>query len=193
MGRLRSLIVLAPALLAACGDQGPEAPAAIVVTPTVPRVPMGGTLQLDANVVNAEGRALEDEPVSFESAEPDVLTVDDGGLLTSVGSLDTVTIAATSGDLETEVQALIVPPPSALVVVPRSLTLAAGENAQLYIVVTDEHGDSIPDADLVFESETPRVAWVGADGMVWASRSGLTTLWITNGDRTLDVHVTVTP
>ena len=193
MGRLRALIVLAPALLAGCGDQGPEAAAAIVVTPTVPRVPMGGTLQLVAAVVNAEGRALEDERVSFTSAEPEVLTVDDVGLLTSVASLDTVTITATSGDLEAEVQALVVPPPSDLVVVPRSLTLAAGENAQLYIVLTDEHGDSIPDADLVFESEMPSVAWVGADGMVWTSRSGVTTLWITGGDRRLDVHVTVTP
>jgi hypothetical protein len=193
MGRLRALIALAPALLAGCSDQGPEAPAAIVVTPTVPRVPMGGTLQLNASVVNAEGRALEDQRVSFASAEPEVLAVGDDGLLTSVASLDTVTITATSGDLEAEVEALVVPPPSALVVVPRSLTLAAGGNAQLYIVVTDEQGDSIPDPDLVLESEVPAVAWAGADGGLRAGRSGVTTIWVTSGDHTLDVHVTVTP
>ena len=128
MDRLRSLIVLAAALLAGCGDQGPQSPAALVVTPTVPRVPMGGTLQLDAAVVNADGRAIEDEPLSFESAEPDVLTVSDGGLLRSVGSLDTVTITATSGDLATQVEVLVVPPPSALTVVPRSSDGARGRH-----------------------------------------------------------------
>ncbi len=193
MGRLRSLIVLAPALLAACGDQGPHIPAAIVVTPTVPRVPMGRTLQLNAAVVNAEGRAIEDEPVGFESAEPEVMTVSDRGLLTSVGSLDTVTITATGGGLTAAVEALVVAPPSALTVVPRSLTLAAGTAAQLYIIVTDERGDSIPDPDLVLETDDAAVAWVGLDGWVRTGRSGLVTLLITSGEQSVDVHVTVTP
>ena len=193
MDRLRSLIVLAAALLAGCGDQGPQSPAALVVTPTVPRVPMGGTLQLDAAVVNADGRAIEDEPLSFESAEPDVLTVSDGGLLRSVGSLDTVTITATSGDLATQVEVLVVPPPSALTVVPRSLTVPAGDIAQLYIIVTDEHGDSIPSPALILETDTPSVAFVDPSGIVRTGQSGLATLIITSGEHSVDVHVTVTP
>lgn len=193
MGRLRSLMVLVPALLAACGDQGPSTPAAIVVTPTVPRVPMGGTLQLDVAVVNADGQAMEDEQVTFESAEPEVVTVSDAGLLTSVGSLDTVTITATSGELAAEVEALVVPPPSSLVVVPRSLRLAAGDFVQLYIVVTDEHGDSIPDADLVLETDNAAVASVSVYGEVRAGRSGLATIYVTSGEHTVDIPVTVTP
>jgi uncharacterized protein YjdB len=193
MGRLRSLILLAPALLAACGDQGPHVPAAIVVTPTVPRVPLGGTLQLNAAVVDADGRAIEDEPITFLSAEPEVVTVSDGGLLTSVGSLDTVTITATGGGLTTELDALVVAPPSSLTVAPRSLTLAAGTGAQIYIIVTDEQGDSIPDPDLVLETDNAAVAWVGVDGGVQAWRSGLATLFITSGEQRVDVHLTVTP
>lgn len=192
MDRLRSLIALVAALVAACGDQGPRTPAALVVTPTVPRVPMGGTLQLNAAVVNADGQAIEDEPLRFESAEPAVLTVSDGGLLTSVGSLDTVTITATSGELTAEVAALVVPPPSALTVVPRSLTLPAGEVALLYIIVTDEHGDSIPDPDLIVETDTPSVAFADPDGTVRTGQSGLATLIITSGEHSVDVHVTVT-
>ena len=42
MARLRSLIVLALVLPAACEDQGPRTPAEIVITPNQPRVPMGG-------------------------------------------------------------------------------------------------------------------------------------------------------
>jgi len=193
MDRLRSLIILAPALLVSCGDQGPSTPAAIVVTPTVPRVPMGGTLQLNVAVVNADGQAIEDERVTFESAEPDVVTVSDAGILTSVGSLDTVGITMTSGDLAAEVPALVVPPPSSLVVVPRSLSLTAGEHFQLYIVVTDENGDSITEPDLVLETDNAAVAWVGPGGGVQAGQSGLATLFITSGEHTVDVPVTVTP
>jgi hypothetical protein len=193
MGRLRSLMVLAPALLAACGDQGPDAPAALVVTPAAARVPMGGTFQLAVAVVNADGRAIEGEQVTFESAEPEVVAVTDDGLLTSVGSLDTVTVTATSGDLTAEVEALVVPPPSSFLVIPRELTLAAGETAQLYIVVTDEHGDSIPAPGLVIETDNAPVAWAGPGGGVQAGQSGLATLSVSNGEDVIDVFVTVTP
>jgi uncharacterized protein YjdB len=193
MGRLRSLIILAPALLAACDDQGPHTPAAIVITPNMPRVPMGGTRQLTVAVVDADGRAIEGEPVTLESDEPDVVTVSDAGLLTSGGSLDTVTITAASGDLATAIEAEVVPPPSSLVVIPRSLRLAAGEVVQLYIVVTDEHGDSIPDPGLVLQTDDAAVASVSVHGEVRAVRSGLTTVYVTSGEHSVDIPVAVTP
>jgi hypothetical protein len=154
---------------------------------------MGGTRQLTAAVVGGDGRVLEDERVTFESAEPDVVTVSEAGLLTSIGSLDTVTITASSGGLATELEALVVPPPSSLVVVPRSLRLAAGEFAQLYIVVTDENGDSIPAPDLVMEIDVPSVVSAGLDGAVVAGRSGLATIFVISGEHRVDIPVTVTP
>ena len=143
--------------------------------------------------MGGDGRVLEDEPVTFESAEPEVVTVSDAGLLTSVGSLDTVTITASSGGLTTEIEALVVPPPSSLVVVPRTLRLAAGEFAQLYIVVTDENGDSIPTPDLVLGIDNTEVASVSVDGSVVAGQSGLTTIFVTSGEHRVDIPVTVTP
>jgi uncharacterized protein YjdB len=193
MGRLRSLILLTPVLLVACDDQGPRTPADLVVTPNMPQVPMGGTRQLTATVVDADGRAIDGEAVTFESAEPDVVMVSDGGLLTSVGSLDTVTITATSGDLAAEVEAEVVPPPSSLVVSPSSLRLAVGEAVQLYIIVTDEHGDSIPDAELVLETDNAAVASVSVDGVVRGMRSGLATVYVISGEHRRDIAVAVTP
>jgi uncharacterized protein YjdB len=193
MGRLRSLIILVPVLVVACDDQGPRTPADLVVTPNMPQVPMGGTRQLTATVVDADGRAIEGEAVTFESAEPDVVTVSDGGLLSSVGSLDTVTITATSGDLAAEVQAQVVPPPSSLVVSPSSLRLAVGEVVQLYIIVTDEHGDSIADAEFVLETDNLAVASVSVEGWVVGRRSGLATVYVLSGEHRRDVIVAVTP
>ena len=154
---------------------------------------MGGTRQLTATVVDVDGRAIEGEPVTFASAEPEVVTVSDDGLLTSIGSLDTVTITAISGDLAAEVQALVVPPPSALVVSPTSVRLAVGEVVQLYIVVTDEHGDPIPDAEFVLETDNPAVASVSAGGGVQGMRSGLATVYVISGEHRRDIPVAVTP
>ena len=162
MGRLRSLIILVPVLVAACDDQGPRTPADLVVTPNMPQVPMGGTRQLTATVVDADGRAIEGEAVTFESAEPHVVTVSDGGLLSSVGSLDTVTITATSRDLAAEVQAQVVPPLPPRE--PEPLRLAVGEVVQLYIIVTDEHGDSIADAELILTATCGCLGECGGPG-----------------------------
>jgi len=193
MGRLRSLIILAQVLLVACDDQGPRTPADLVVTPNMPQVPMGGIRQLTATVVDADGRAIDGEAVTFESAEPDVVTVSDGGLLTSVGWLDTVTITATSGDLAAEVEAKVVPPPSSLVVGPSSLRLAVGDWVQLYIIVTDEHGDSIPGAEVVLQTDNAAVASVSVGGVVRGMRSGLATVYVISGQHRRYIAVAVTP
>ena len=122
-----------------------------------------------------------------------MVTVSDAGLLSSVGSLDTVTITATSGDLAAEVEAEVVPPPSSLVVSPSSLRLAVGEVVKLYIIVTDEHGDSIPNPELVLETDNPAVAWVSVGGAVEGMRSGLATVYVISGEHRRDIPVAVTP
>ena len=186
-------VLLAPALLPACDDQGPGAPAAIVITPNAPRVPAGATRQLTATVVDDDGRAIPGEPMAFESSEPDLVTVSEAGLLTSVGGLGTATIIAASGDLTAEVEAEVVPPPSSLYVSPTSLRLAVGEAVQLYIIVTDENGDSIPNAELAVHTDNPDVAAVTVDGWVTGNHSGLTLVAITSGEHRREVSVAVTP
>jgi uncharacterized protein YjdB len=119
--------------------------------------------------------------------------VSEDGLLTSIGSLDTVTITAGSGSHIAEVEAEVVPPPSALTVSPTSLRLAPGEFRQLYIIVTDENGESIPDAELVIEIDNPTVAVSSVDGLVFGLRSGVATVSVINGERRRDIPVTVTP
>jgi uncharacterized protein YjdB len=180
-------VLLAPALLSACGeDQGPRTPVAIVLTPNAPRVPAGGTRQLTATVV-------DDEPMAFESSEPAVVTVNEAGLLTSVGPLGRATITAASGDLSAEVEAEVVPPPSSLFVSPTSLRLVVGEFVQLYIIVTDENGDSIPNPGLTVHIDDAAVAAVSVEGWVEGKQSGLTLVTITSGEHRREVSVAVTP
>lgn len=189
---VRLPLLLAPAVLSACGDDaGPRTPAAIVITPNLPRVPMGQTLQLTATVVDDDGRAIDGEPVSFESSEPSILTVSESGLLTSVGSVGASVIRAASGDVTEEVDAEAVLGPSALFVSPASLDLESDEFVQLNVTVTDEHGDSIPDAEILFLTSDALVADVSPDGYVSGGEPGTATLTVTSGTYRREVPVTV--
>lgn len=76
---------------------------------------------------------------------------------------------------------------------PSSLRLAVGDVVQLYIIVTDENGDSIPDAEIVLHTDNAPVAAVSPDGYVKGNRSGLATIYVTSGERRRDIPVTVTP
>ena len=192
---VRAQLLLALVVLVACGDElGPRLPAAIVVTPEAPRVLTGGTVQLTAVVVDATGGEIDGHPVTFRSSDPTVLTVGGDGLLTSPGPLGSSTITASSGDISAEVEAVVILPPSALVVRPASLELDTGELQALSVTVTDENGEPVPEVEFSLESDNPAVATVGQDfgsGLVTGHAVGSATVTVTSGERTVEIPVTV--
>jgi uncharacterized protein YjdB len=200
MRRLASvgLLGVAAAVLLACGDDlGPRIPAAILVTPEAPRVPLAGTLQLAATVVDASGREITGHTVTFQSSDTTVLTVDDSGLLTSVGGTGSSLISAVSGDITAEVEAAVALPPSAIVVSPRSLELDTGQEAGLAFTVTDENGEPVPGAQVAFQGSDPAIVRVVAvdwsDEILFVTGLGIGTATVTltrDGLRT-EVPVTV--
>jgi hypothetical protein len=153
---------------------------------------LGGTLQLEARVVDEEGREVPDEPVAFQSSDLTVLTVSETGLLTSVGPRSSAVITATSGGVSAEVEAEVVLGPSDLFVSPASLELESDGAAQLNIVVTDENGDSVPDPPFVFETSDAAVAVVGSGGIVRAEEPGSATIAVISGEHRREISVTVT-
>jgi uncharacterized protein YjdB len=185
------LLGVAAALLLACDDEGPRTPARVVIAPSLPRVPMGETLQLTATVVDAEGRAIEDEPVAFESSDPSILTVSESGLLTSVGPRGSSVIRASSGEVSTEVEAEAVLWPSAMFVSPASLNLETGETVTINVTVTNEHGDSIPNAEFTLETSDAGVAVVSYSS-VGGRSPGSATITVTSGAYLQEIPVTVT-
>ncbi|HKT59644.1 MAG TPA: Ig-like domain-containing protein [Gemmatimonadales bacterium] len=184
--------LLLPALVLGCGgdDLGPRIPAAIVVTPNEPHVPLGQTKQLTATVVDAGGRAIDGQPLSYTSGSPEIITVSAQGLLTAVGSLGTATIEVASGELTTTIEADAVLPPSAIVVEPRTLALQASQSAYLSVTVTNELSEPVSVA-VGFASGNPLVATVDGSGLVTAVLNGSTEIVISSAGRA-DVHVPVT-
>jgi hypothetical protein len=190
---LRTLLchlVLAGALWA-CHDEGPATPAHIVVTPNLPRVRVGDAQQLTVTVVDADGRAIEGQPVTFRSSDVSVLTVGQSGLLTSIGPLGSSIIHVASGAVRAEVEATVVLGPSTLVVTPDVLDLVTGDRVPLTITVTDENGDVIPTPEIFFETDNPRVAQVSLDGHVTAGEPGGTDIAVRSGGLIRHVLVAV--
>lgn len=183
-----SLLVLS----VGCGEDelGPRIPASIVVVPNEPRVPIRQTKQLTATVVDAAGRAIDDQPLDFISSHPDILTVSATGLLTSVGPLGQARITVASGELTAGVDALVVFPPSAVVVQPATLELQRGQQAGLWVLVTNELGDPIA-APVTYRTTNPAVVTVDGFGLVTAQQNGAAAIVVSSPDRD-DVQVPVT-
>jgi uncharacterized protein YjdB len=184
-------ILVTVAALSACGDQGPRSAAEIIIAPNLPRVPIGGTQQLTATVVDADGRAIEGEPVAFESSDPTILTASEGGLLTSVGPRGASIVSAVSGGITAEVEAEVVIGPSAIFVSPSSLQLQPGEIVLLNVTVTDERGDSIPDPEVLLHTSNAAVAAVTDFMTVIGGEPGTATVTVVSGTHHSDVPVTV--
>jgi uncharacterized protein YjdB len=192
----RALLLIVAAIAPACGDDlGPRVPAAIVVTPEAPQVPVAGTLQLDASVVDASGQAIPGHSLSFSSIDPALLTVDQSGLLTSVGDTGSALITVASGDLTAEVEAEVVLPASAVVVSPRSLELDTQQGEVLLVTVTDARGAPLSDAAVSFASSNSGIARVeeieGTGIVVTGLTVGSATVTLTSGELTGEVPVTV--
>ena len=139
-------LVLVVGLLSCSGDDlGPHVPAAVVVTPAAPQVPLSGTLQLSATVMDAAGQAIPDVEVTFRSTDATVLTVDGTGLLASPGSWPFAELSRRG--ITTEVDASVVLPASAMLVSKRVLDLDTGEEVSVLVTVSDELATSVRPGD----------------------------------------------
>ena len=84
-----------------------QVPADVEITPAAPQVAVGTSLQLNAEVSDANGNPIPAPDVSWSSANDGIATVDAAGLLTGVGE-GTVMVTATSGDASATVEAEVV-------------------------------------------------------------------------------------
>ena len=195
------LLGFAAAVLLACGDDlGPRVPAAIVVMPEAPTVLAGGTLQLAATVVDATGQEISGQAVAFRSSNTDILTVDDTGLLTSLGPAGSSVITATSGDITADVEATAVSPslpPSTILVDPASLVLDTHQSSWLSFTVTDASGQPVPGAPIAFQGSDPAIVHISPDlhgqgpALVTGLGVGTATITLTSGELSTQVPVTV--
>jgi YVTN family beta-propeller protein len=191
------LISAAAALsLASCGSDPTEprrVPAAIVILPNAPTLPQKSSKQLTATVVDAAGREIAGEPVTFESSDTTILTVSSTGLLVSIGPTGTATITVRDGELSGTVDAVVTLLPNTITVTPNPVALQTGFSLQLSVMVTDANAEPIFNPPLTITSSNPGLVTVTDYGYLTSvGGNGTATLTVVSGALSTTVPVTVT-
>jgi uncharacterized protein YjdB len=145
--------------------------ARVALEPAAPSIPVGRTLQLLATVEAEDGTPIVDQPVSWESSDPDVALVSPTGLLTPI-SPGTATISASCGGKTASVPVVVLAPVAALQVLPGGIRLHPGDRRQLTVTLTDGEGNPLDGRSIHWSSADSGVATVSASGLVLARRLG---------------------
>jgi hypothetical protein len=102
--RVSAYVAVLAALSWSCGDSTePPRPTSIAVVPSeVTLDALGATRRIGAQVLDQNGQALADEPISWSTDDVQVASVDSTGLITAVGN-GTTEVSASSGTLSTRI------------------------------------------------------------------------------------------
>ena len=169
-----------------------QSSAAITITPTSATLTaIGEAVQLRATVRDANNNLLVGANVSWSSSNSVVADVSSTGLVTA-RSNGTATITATSGGRTATAIITVAQLPNTIVITPSSATLGAiGETVQLRATVKDEKAQTVPGANVTWQSSNPAVASVNSSGRVTAWGDGTAIITATSGSRTATAAITV--
>lgn len=168
--------------LTACFEPSrPERVGALIITPGSLALASGAQATLGARVESTEGRTLI-RPVSWESSNPDMLTVSPAGVIVAGfntnGTPLAVQITATAVGAIGVASVSVLPSPVASFALPAGpFDLAHGDTLTLVPAMTDAEGRSLSGYPVSFVSRDPAAIGVSATGalitpgFVGASRS----------------------
>jgi hypothetical protein len=133
-GSLSRWSIVSLVVITACGDgtgpsDGGELPSRVVITPGQARlVAVGDTMRLRAGVYSLYGTPLSAGSVTWTAADPDVFTIDQGGLVTGTQALSVGrAIATIGGNADTAYVVVANPDASPCLGYSPPLTLAVGQ------------------------------------------------------------------
>jgi len=177
---LRLILLVSTTLLCSASllrAQGQQGAPRLVVTPATRTVVAGETLQLTAQLLDADGKPVPNARITFRPAgAPFEGTVDTTGLVRSgaTGTLPVTAIALLPGQKPVVQRfdvAMVAGAPARIDVSPRPTRMLPGQRMRLGASVYSSAND--PRADKVqWSSSTPAVAKVGPDGALQAVAAG---------------------
>ena len=192
---MKRLLVLALAA-AACGRNEGPAPVSPVKNVTIvlatTQIVVGGTTQATARLTDANGAEILDRSASWSSVTPSVVSVSPVGLVTGLQP-GTGTIRAIAGAVQADAQILVTNPLAASVALSRDTATVQlpGGAVQLIALVKDAAGNVITNPAIFWQSLSPLIATVNAQGLVTATAVGVATVRATVDGQTAQTVVTV--
>ena len=155
--------------------------ARIVVSPESVDLAPNSTVDLDAEVFDANGHAIPGAAVTWSSDDTGVATVDRTGRVTAVGGGST-RVRALSGTAESSVEVRVIPDDDRIRVSPDSAAFTAlADTVRLIAESIDENGDPIGEVDANWSSSDEAVATVDSAGLVTAVNNGFAEITATAG------------
>jgi photosystem II stability/assembly factor-like uncharacterized protein len=171
----------------------PVVAASLVVAPdTIAFTSLEDSVHVSATAFDSTGTAIGGASFAWRSLDPAVATVDATGTVVSRGNGTTRIIASFAGVSDSttvRVQQIVV----ALVGLPDSLTLVAGERVSPPVRAVDAAGQTALNAIVQFASSDPAVAIVDATGTITAVSIGTTVVRATVGSLRDSAFVRVAP
>jgi len=170
--------VFALAISVACKEAAdPAKVASIVGLPTVDSVRLTRTYDLSGlmELRDDKGNKLTGRKVTWTSVSPAIAAVDDKGVVTGAALGSSIITARVDG-VSAQVNMVVQPLVSSVVLSPSPTTLQIGEQRTLTVTVTDKNGLALPGRLVEFSSSNPAVATVNASGVVSGVSVGAVTI-----------------
>ncbi|MEO7965337.1 MAG: Ig-like domain-containing protein [Gemmatimonadaceae bacterium] len=165
----------------------------VAIAPTSAALLAGESLQLTAEVRDANGNPLPGRNVTWATSAPTVATVSSTGFIIAF-SPGSATITATSEGKSATAQLTVSAVPVANVtIIPGSATVAVHQTAQLVARVDDSTGAALNGRSVTWTSNAPNVATVDGDGIVTAVATGQARISATSEGKSGTSTITVTP
>jgi hypothetical protein len=179
--------------VAAC-DESPVSlpePASVAVAGSSMSLLVGDAAPVAAQVLDAQGRVMQGLTPVYSTDNPSVATVGADGMVRGVGP-GTANVLATYGGSSAAVKVTVAAGSVTVSVAGPAMSLAVGDAAPVAAQVLDRNGRVMAGAALVFSTDNPTVATVGADGMVRGVSPGTANVTAAYGGASATVRVTVT-
>ena len=152
--------------------------------------PVGTSVPLSYVVKDSKGKLVPLKP-SFSSHDPKIVTVNDDGVVTSVGpgkSMITGRIGDVQGGCDVEV---VVHPITRLEVRPATALVHVGDSQHFQVTAYGPDGIPIPDVAAAFKSSNPDVASVDAAGVASGRKTGAAVIHVDLAGQTAEATLLV--
>lgn len=168
----------------------PEPVATVEVTPEIGEIEVAETLQLSGTAFDAMSNELVGRTITWMSDDTAIATVDSSGLVTGVGP-GMATITGSSGAASDTASITVIPRPIASIdIIPTSVTLEVGSEAQLNATPRAADGSALMGRTISWSSDNTPVATVDTTGRVTGVSGG--TAMVTAEAEGVDASVQVT-
>lgn len=147
----------------------------ITVTPATDTIAVGASLQMTADLRDAQGRELSGRDVTWSTSHPSVASVSGTGLVSGLAP-GSATITARSEGKSGTALIIVREPVASVVIEPAWMTIVESESFQLSVIVRDAHGNVLNDRSVQWSSSDENVVAVSQTGLATGVLRGYATV-----------------